>query len=172
MDAARAMSAAIGAELGILIQELRKLYAYVQQRKSITLDDVQAAVGGIPRQNRWEWFDMVGDRRFSDARAALPILLDSGETGVGLVIGIGTHLLRLGIAAHVGERALENALPQYQRWLASRLARQATKWRAPDLDVALEDLLRADRLLKSTNLGDRAILEELILRFQSHAHTN
>ena len=136
------------------------------------LADVQAAVGGIPRQNRWEWFDMVGERRFSEARATLSTLLDSGETGVGLVIGMGTHLLRLGIVAHGGERALENALPSYQRWLASRRARQAGKWRAADLDGALEDLLRADRLLKSTNLGDRAILEELILRFQAHAYTN
>lgn len=172
IDAARAMSAAIGAELGILIQELRKLYTFVQQRKHIAIDDVHAAVGGIPRQNRWEWFDLVGDRRFPEARAALPVLLDGGETGVGLVIGMGTHLLRLAILASGGERALENALPQHQRWLANRLSRQAKKWQAADLDRALEDLLRADRLLKSTNLGDHAVLEEFILRQHAHARTN
>lgn len=172
LDAARAMGAAIGAELGILVQELRKLYGYVQQRKRITLDDVQQAVGGVPRQNRWEWFDLLGDRRFPEARAALPVLLDAGETGVGLIIGIGTHFLRLAILASGGERALENALPPYQRWLASRLARQAKRWRATDLDDALDDLLRADRLLKSSNLGDHAVLEELLLRFQTRASSN
>lgn len=172
VDAARALAAAIGAELGILVQELRKLYAFVQQRKTITVEDVHTAVGGIPRQNRWEWFDMIGDRRFPEARAALRVLLDSGETGVGLVIGIGTHFLRLAILVSGGERALENALPPHQRWLANRLGRQARKWRTADLDIALDDLLRADRLLKSTNLGDHAILEELILRLQSRAHIN
>src|SRR5688500_5658338 len=86
LTAARAMGGSIGADLGILVQELKKLYGYVQQRKTITMDDVTACVGSISRQNRWEWFDMLGDRRFGEARAALPILLDSGETGVGLVI--------------------------------------------------------------------------------------
>ena len=172
LDAARAMGGAIGSELGILIQELRKLYELARATKHITIENVRAAVGGIPRQDRWEWFDMLGERRFSEARVALPILLDSGETGVGLVIGIGTHFLRLGVLASGGERALENALPAHQRWLANRLSRQAKKWRAPDLDQALDDLLRADRLLKSTNLGDHAILEELILRLHARATSN
>ena len=172
LTAARAMGGSIGADLGILVQELKKLYGYVQQRKSITMDDVAACVGSISRQNRWEWFDMLGERRFGEARVALPVLLDGGESGVGLIIGIGTHFLRLAIIAHGGERALEEALPQYQKWLAGRLARQAKKWRAPDLDRALDDLLRADRLLKSSNLGDQAVLEELILGFQARASKN
>jgi DNA polymerase-3 subunit delta len=172
LDAARALAGAIGSELGILLQELRKLYDFAQPRKRITLDDVRAVVGFIPRQNRWEWFDMLGERRFPEARAALPVLLDSGENGVGIVIGIGTHFLRLAILAHGGERALEEALPPYQRWLASRLVRQARMWRTQEIDAALEDLLRADRLLKSTNLGDHAVIEELILRLQTRAHAN
>lgn len=172
LDAARALGSAIGSELGILTQELRKLYDYIQDRKRITLDDVRAVVGGIPHQNRWEWFDMLGERRFAEARNALPILLDAGETGVGLVIGIGTHFLRLAILANGGQRALEDALPQYQRWLAGRLVRQAKKWQAPELDIALADVFRADRLLKSTNLGDHAILEELILTLHTRAHEN
>ncbi|MGQ0813839.1 MAG: DNA polymerase III subunit delta [Gemmatimonadota bacterium] len=172
VDAARTLAGAIGVELGILVQELRKLYGFVQPRKRITVEDVRTAVGGIPRQNRWEWFDLLGDRRFPEARDALPVLLDSGETGVGLIIGIGTHFLRLAILASGGERALENALPPHQKWLAGRLARQAKKWRAQELDDALDDLLRADRLLKSSNLGDHAVLEEFILRIQARANTN
>lgn len=172
LEAARAMAAAIGAELGILIQELRKLYDYTRDRRRITLEDVKEVVGGIPRQNRWEWFDMLGDRRFKDARTSLDILLDAGETGVGLIIGIGTHFLRLAIIASGGEKALESSLPPHQKWLANRLGKQAKRWPAEELDTALDDLLRADRLLKSTNLGDHAILEELILRFQARAQKN
>jgi DNA polymerase III subunit delta len=172
LNAARALGSAIGAELGILAMELRKLYGFAQERKTITLDDVHACVGGIPRQNRWEWFDMLGERRFGEARATLSVLLDSGETGVGLIIGIGSHFLRLAILASGGEKALEDALPPYQKWLASRLSRQARKWHQQELDNALDDLLRADRLLKSSNLGDHAVLEELILRMQARASTN
>jgi hypothetical protein len=35
------------------------------------------------------------------------------------------------------------------------------------LEAALDDLLRADRLLKSSSLGDTAVLEELLLRFEA-----
>ena len=170
--AAQAMGSAMGPELGVLLQEMNKLYEFTRDRKKITLDDVTQVVGSVPRQNRWEWFDMLGERRFREARISLPILLDSGETGVGLVIGIGSHLIRLGIIAHGGEKALENALPAHQRWLANRLSKQARKWKALQLDNAIDDLLRADRLLKSSNLGDLPVLEEFILRLEAQNHAN
>ncbi|HEY0672974.1 MAG TPA: DNA polymerase III subunit delta [Longimicrobiales bacterium] len=168
--AAQAMASAMGAELGVLLQELKKLYEFTADRKVIKLADVQQAVGSVPRQNRWEWFDMLGERRFAHARAALHVLLDSGETGVGLIIGMGSHFLRLGILASGGEKALESALPAHQKWLASRLARQARRWKPQQLDGALDDLLRADRLLKSSNLGDAAVLDEFILRLEAQDH--
>jgi DNA polymerase III subunit delta len=163
--AARAL-AATGSELGVLVQELAKLIDYVGDRARITKDDVTAIVGSVPRQNRWEWFDLVGDARFRDARAGIPILLESGESGVGLVIGLGTQFLRLGIAAAGGEKALGAALPQHQRWLAGRIAKQARRWDTAAVEDALDDLLRADRLLKSSSLDERQILEELLFRIE------
>lgn len=167
--AARALAGAIGTALGVLTQELAKLVEYVGERRRITVKDVSAAVGSIPRQNRWDWFDLVGEARFAEARTGLHVLLDENESGVGLVIGLGTHMLRLAIAARGGEGALGNALPPHQRWLAKRLASQARKWTAGALDNALDDLLRADRLLKSASLDERQIMEELLLRLQQRA---
>ncbi len=167
--AARALAAAIGTQLGVLTQELAKLIDYVGERRRITAADVAAVVGSVPRQNRWDWFDLVGDGRFREARTGLYVLLDENESGVGLVIGLGSHFLRLAIAARGGERALGEALPPHQRWLAQRLARQARTWHPDALDRALGDLLRADRLLKSASLDERQILEELLLRLQQRA---
>jgi DNA polymerase-3 subunit delta len=166
-DAARALVAAIGSEIGVLERELAKLQDFVGERRQIGLADVEAAVGQITRQNRWDWFDLVGDGRLAEARAALPVLFDARESGVGLVLGLGTHFLRLAIAAAGGERALQNELPPHQRWLASRLARQARRWTPERLGSALDDLLRADRLLKSASLDEEQILEELLLRLQA-----
>jgi DNA polymerase-3 subunit delta len=170
--AAQAMASAMGPELGVLLQELKKLYDFTRDRKKIMLKDVTAIVGSVPRQNRWEWFDMLGERQFAEARAALPVLLDSGETGVGLIIGMGSHFIRLGILAAGGEKALESALPAHQKWLAGRLNRQARRWKAPQLETAIDDLLRADRLLKSSNLGEYAVLDEFILRLEAQNHAN
>lgn len=170
--AAQAMGTAMGAELGVLLQELKKLYEFVGDRKHIRLQDVTSVVGSVPRQNRWEWFDMLGERRFAEARAALPVLLDGGESGVGLIIGMGSHFIRLGILAHGGEKALESALPPHQKWLAARLGRQARRWQPRQLDEAIDQLLRADRLLKSSNLGELPVLEEFILRLEAQSHAN
>lgn len=169
IGAARALAGAIGADLGVLTQELGKLIGYVGERRRITKDDVAAMVGSVPRQNRWDWFDLVGAGEFRDARTGLHVLLDENETGVGLVIGLSTHFLRLAIAARGGERALGDALPSHQRWLAQRLTKQARHWHPDALDRALGDLLRADRLLKSASLDQRQIMEELLLRLQQRA---
>jgi len=164
--AARALAAAAGPDLGRLVQELAKLRDFAGDRPSIGVDDVRDLVGQIPRQNRWDWFDTVGEARFSDARHALDVLLEN-ESGVGLVIGLGAHLLRIGVAIAGGARALGEILPPYQRWLAQRIVRQARRWSAATVNAAIDDLLRADRLLKSTSLADRQVIEELLFRLEN-----
>jgi DNA polymerase-3 subunit delta len=168
-DAARALAAAVGSEIGVLERELAKLHDFIGDRRQVGIADVEAAVGQITRQNRWDWFDLVGDGRLAEARAALPVLFDARESGVGLVLGLGTHFIRLALAIAGGERALQNELPPHQRWLASRLVRQAKRWTPAALSAALDDLLRADRLLKSASLSEEQILDELLLRLQARS---
>jgi len=163
-DAARAIVAAMGVDLGMLVAELKKLVAYVNERKRITLDDVKAVGGSIPRADRWAWFDLVAERRFREALEVLPVLLEQGDNGVGLVIGMGGQLLKVGIACAGGQRALEAELKPFQRWMARRIVPQARKWTLPEIDQALTELLRSDRLLKSASMNDRQAMEELLLR--------
>ncbi|HEX2204381.1 MAG TPA: DNA polymerase III subunit delta [Longimicrobium sp.] len=163
-EAARALVSAMGVELGMLSSELRKLVAYVQDRKRVTVEDVRAVGGAIPRQDRWAWFDLVAERRFRDALAALPVLLEQGENGVGLVIGITGQLLKVALVAAGGPQALERELKPFQRWMSKRIVPQARRWSLPEVDAALAELLRTDRLLKSASLNDRQAIEELLLR--------
>lgn len=163
-DAARAVVSAMGVELGMLVSELRKLAAYAGDRKRITLDDVKAVGGSIPRQDRWAWFDLVAERRFREALQALPVMLEQGENGVGLVIGMGGQLLKVGLVCAGGQPALERELKPFQRWMARRIVPVARKWTLPEVDAALSELLRTDRLLKSASMSDRQALEELLLR--------
>jgi DNA polymerase III subunit delta len=163
-EAARALVSGVGVELGTLASELRKLAAYVQERKRVTLDDVRAVGGFVPRQDRWAWFDLVAERRYREALDALPVLLEQGENGVGLVIGMGGALLRVGLVAAGGQGALERELKPFQKWMARKVVPQAKRWTLPEVDEALRELLRTDRLLKSASLTDRQALEELLLR--------
>lgn len=168
-DAARALTAAVGTDLGILGSELAKLVDYAGARTTLTSADVKAVGVNVPRVDRWGWFDAVAERRFADALADLPALLDAGETAVGIVIGLGTQLLRVALVSAAGPAALERELKPFQRWMTRRIVPQAKRWTLPELDAALAELLRTDRLLKSASLSDRQAIEELLLRLRALA---
>lgn len=168
-EAARALGTAIGTDLGVLSQELEKLAHFVGDRKRIGIDDIEAAGTKLPSQDRWHWFDLVGERRFEEARRTLTVLLGQGESGVGLVIGLSTHLLRLGIAVQRGRRGLEDMLPRHQKWLAKRVAGQTRGWTADQIDDALEGLREVDRLLKASPHTDEHFLESWLLGLRVRA---
>jgi DNA polymerase-3 subunit delta len=172
-DAAQALGAAIGTDLGVLAQELKKLAEFVGDRARVSVADVEAAGTRLPSQDRWRWFDLVAERRFAEAVATLGVLMGQGESGVGLILGLTTQFLRLGIALDGGVSQLEAALPPHQKWLAKTVGRQAKQWARHEIDAALVDLLRADRLLKASPHTDEHFVEEWLLatmaRAQEHA---
>lgn len=168
VEAARALGAAVGTDLGVLSQELEKLAGFVGEGGTVTTTEVEAAGTRLPEQDRWRWFALVGERRFGEALESLRTLLgQQGESGVGVVIGLTTHLLRVGVTAEQGLRGLEEVLPPRQKWLVRKEGRslqaQARGWTVAGLDEALAGLLRVDRLLKSSGLSDEALLEEWLL---------
>lgn len=166
--AARALAQAVGADLGILHQELAKLREFVEGDRPVTRDDVAAVGTVLPAQDRWAWFDLVAERRFGEAAATLPVLLgQSGESGVGITLGLGTMLLRLGVAVDEGKGALEKLLPSWQSWVAGKLGRFAREWTAEEVDEAVQGLLRVDRLLKSSPLSEDLVLEEWLLGLEA-----
>jgi DNA polymerase-3 subunit delta len=162
-EAARALAAGLGTNLGVLAQELEKLHAMVEDGEPIGLEAVKAGGTQIPSEDRWLWMDRVGRREFSDALPGLGVLFAQGESGVGLTIGLTTHLIRLALIRAGGPGALESALQPHQRWLVSRLAPQARRWTVEQLDHAILGLRRVDRQLKSSSLGDERVLEEWLL---------
>jgi DNA polymerase-3 subunit delta len=161
-DAARALAQGTGADLGLLTHELEKLSSMVDAGETITLVHVEAAGTRIPRQDRWGWFDLVGERRFPEALEGLEILLDHGESGVGLVSGLGTHLLRLAVLRSGGQAALTPLLGPRQAWLARKLQPQAQRWDPEALEAAVLGLHRVDRLLKASGFSDQHLLETWI----------
>jgi DNA polymerase-3 subunit delta len=162
-DAAQALAGALGNNLGILTQELIKLVAVAGEDREITLQTVEAAGTRLPSQSRWDWFDLVGSKRFAGALDTLPVLLAQGDSGVALTIGLTNQLLRIGVIVAEGTPALEEILPEKQKWLARKYAGQANSWDGASISVAILGLRRLDRLLKSSPLPDEHHLSEWLL---------
>ena len=168
MPAAQLLAAGIGARLGVLAQELEKLATYVEPEKKIGLDQVRAGVGALPQVDRWQWIDKVVERRVALALAELPDLLDSGESAVGLIGAISEALVRVGLARE-GESTLVKVLKRdgnynFLKWKVRVYLKQARLWTEREIENALGELLRADRLIKSGGLADGVALEEALLR--------
>ena len=162
-DAARALAAAVGSDMGVLAQEVAKLAAMAPEGHPITVETVEEGGIRVPRVDHWRWFDMVGGRDFAAATAALRELFMRGESGVFLVMGLTIHFLRLGLALDRGLAGLEAALPPRQRWVARRIQGQSRGWNRESLDGALLGLRRVDRLMKASALPHDHLLEEWLL---------
>lgn len=163
IEAAQALAGAAGTDLGILTQEVRKLAEMVGEGAAVDVDAVRRGGLRLPRQDRWAWFDLVGSRKIGDAIRALPILLEQGESVVGLVIGLSTQLLRIGVAVEGGAPAVQAVLPPYQRFLARRIVGQARRWNRADLAEAVRGLRRLDQLLKASAIPGQVLMEEWLL---------
>ena len=161
--AARALAAGIGSDLAVLAREVEKLDTMLESGEPITPAVVERAGTRVPRQDRWGWFDLVAERKFEEAMRGLEVLLQHGESGVGLTIGLATHFLRLGVASDGGQKALEDVLPRHQRWLGRKIGAQAGSWRVEEIEEAVDGLLLVDRLLKSSHLPDHHHLESWLL---------
>jgi DNA polymerase-3 subunit delta len=162
-DAARALAQSVGGDLSLLAREIEKLATLVGEGQVITKEVVAAAGTRVPRQDRWQWLDLVGERRFREALGGLPVLLEQGESGVGLTAALGTHLLRIALALEGGVDALAPFLPGKQRFLAAKCEAQSRRWSRDALDDALAGLLEVDRLLKSQSMSDAHFLERWLL---------
>ena len=160
LDAAQALASAAGTDLGVLVHEVEKLSAMIGEGEPVNLDAVRKSGLQLPRQDRWSWFDLVGDRRIPEAVRGLDILLQQGETPVGLAIGLSAQLLRIGVAVEGGASALNRALPPYQRFMARRVLGQSRRWSSPRLARAVRGLRRLDQLLKASSLPGGVLLEE------------
>ena len=163
LEAARMLAGAVGTDLGVLTQEVRKLSGMVGGRAPIDGDAVRKGGLRLPRQDLWAWFDLVGNRRIDEAIEGLGVLLEQGESAVRLVIGLSVHLLRLGVAIEGGAPALETALPPYQRFLTRRFVAQARRWNRAELAGAVRSLRRLDQLLKASGIDGQVLVEEWLL---------
>lgn len=163
IEAAQALAGAAGTELGMLTQEVRKLAEMVGEGATVDVEAVRKGGLRLPRQDRWAWFDQVGNRRIRDAVCGLPVLIEQGESAVGLVIGLSTQLLRIGVAIEGGVSAVQKVLPPYQRFLARRIVGQARRWTRAELAEAVRGLRRLDQLLKASAIPGEVLMEEWLL---------
>ncbi|HZN58206.1 MAG TPA: DNA polymerase III subunit delta [Planctomycetota bacterium] len=184
-EAAQHLVSAVDGDLGYARSELDKL-AGLGGDTPVTLAQVTALLGIRHGETPADWCLAVLEDRPGPAAAMLTHLLDqTGVSGVGLLIQLGSHLVGLGVAraqydTGLRGRALESAVfgaimrarPARldYRGASERWSRVVDGWSMPRIDAAIAAARRADRRLKDTTLADeRAVLIDLIMQLAHRA---
>jgi DNA polymerase-3 subunit delta len=169
LSAARLLVDLVGADMGLLDQEMAKLAIYAGSNSRIDTADVDQLVGRSRTENTWKMFDLLGTGQTGAALTLLDRLLDQGEEPLRLLGAFSMQLRRLAQAARLhsqGESvadALEHAgVPPFGRRNAEQQLRHLGRRR---LDLLYDWLLETDLGLKgSSQLPPRTLLERLVVQ--------
>jgi DNA polymerase-3 subunit delta len=170
--AARLLVDLVGAEMGLLDQELAKLATYVGEEQGIDEGDVDRLVGSSRAENAWKIFDAIAAGQPGAALAILDRVLEEGEEPIGILGALSWQLRRLAQAARLTQpgRPLRVALQQvgihpYRVSGAEQQLRHLGRRRAYRL---FDWLLETDLGLKGASpLPPRTQLERLVARLAS-----
>ena len=166
--AARLLVDLVGAEMGLLDQEMAKLAAYVGDAKRIDAADVDALVGNSRAENTWKIFDLIGDGQTGEALTLLDRLFDQGEDPFRLLGAFSMQLRRLAQAGRLAVQgtppaaALEAVgVPPFGRAAAEKQMRRLGRRRLGQL---YDWLLQTDLGLKGMSpLPPRTLFERLVV---------
>jgi DNA polymerase-3 subunit delta len=158
-----------GDDLGLLEQELAKLSAYVGDRKSIEIADVQTLVGGWATETTWAIAAAVRRGETGEALDLLNQLLDAGESPHKILGGLTFVFRRLAQAVELSGQgaSLDRALAEagvFPREIGESAAYLRRLGRAEAQRISAR-LLEADSALKGAFIiPERQVLETLIVK--------
>lgn len=168
-QAAQLLVNLVGADMGMLDQELTKVALYVGDRSSrIEAKDVDKLVGASREEQTWQIFDMIGSGKTGEALAHLDRLLTQGEEPLKLLGAFSWQLRRL---AQVGRLCTHNhSLSQamdragVQTFARKGVEQQLRHLGRNRLNHIFDWLLQVDMGIKgSSQLPPRTLLERLVV---------
>ena len=173
-DAARELVDALGADMMMVSRELEKLILYVNEKKRITLGDVETLVLAAKQRSLYELTDAISQKDKARALSVLEAMMSSGD-GEDAAIG---HLYLLArtfrqmlviLEKNVRDsRAIWQALWQGFRlppFAAEDVIRQARRYKSRrELTRAIRLVARADLALRSSPPSKRLVLDQLVMQ--------
>jgi DNA polymerase-3 subunit delta len=167
--AARLLVDLVGADMGLLDQELFKLAVYVGEGKRIESGVVDLLIGNSRAEKTWEIFTKIGNGQTGEALTFLARLFDQGEDPMRLLGAFSSHLRQLAKVARLNAQgvsiydAQEKAgIPPFARRPTEQYLRQLGQRRQ---DSLYDWLIETDLGMKgSSQLPLRTQLERLVVR--------
>lgn len=160
----------IGADMGVLDQELNKLSLYVGEAETIDNADVDRLVGNSREQNTWQIFDLIGSGKSASALAHLDRLFAQGDDPMKLLGAFSYQLRRLAMTGRLVQQGVAIGTAMNQAGVPGfPAARQGIEQQMRHLgkrrlDRLYDWLIQTDMGMKgSSQLPPRTLLERLVI---------
>jgi DNA polymerase-3 subunit delta len=153
----------LGSDRGVSRRELEKLALYCKGQKSVSLDDVRAAMGDEAEARSEEASDAAGSGDFARLDLALERLWTAEMSAVAVIRAALGHFQRLALVRENQARGenLDSAVKQLRPPLhflrVESFKAQARSWSGEKLNDALDILLEAETLCKTTAVPNEAL---------------
>src|SRR6202167_3280588 len=178
-DGARELVDALGGDMMMASNELKKLILYVGDRRKITLGDVETMVLAAKQRSLYQLTDAVSSKNAVRALEMLDAMLSTGE-GEEAAIG---HLFMLAKTFRQMLVILErNVRDQRMLWAAlwqgfrvppfaaDDIIKQARRYKSRrELTRAIRLVAKADLALRSNPVSKRMVLERLVMDLTAEA---
>lgn len=155
-----------GRGLSRLSGEVEKLRSYVQDRPIIGVEDVRAVVSPSLESSVFRLVDAVIDRDLQTAGQLLTLLIDQGESTLGILAMLTRQIRFMAYMKSMRDEgqplpAIEKALAM-NHYGAQRTERQIRRFSAQTLMQAYQACVDADYSVKNGQARDRAALDRVI----------
>jgi len=153
----------LGSDRGVTRRELEKLALYAHGSKQVTLEDVRAVIGDEAEARVEEAIDAAGSGDLVRLDLALERLWVAATSPVQVVRQAMSHFQRVLLVATETRRgasiddAIRKLRPPLHFSRAASFKNQAQRWSEPRLTDALDQLLEAEALTKTTAVPSEAV---------------
>lgn len=169
-DAAQYLWQTIGNDLQKIGNELEKVEIYIKEKKTVSFEDVKAVVGDFREYTSFDLVAAVGAKNRGKAFLILTRLLQEGEAALGLLGSIAWNFRRL-LQAKAMEASGMGADDIMKKLRPPVIFHQVAQFKSQMKSYSLEELrevfaimLETDKVLKSSGLSGKLVLERMILQ--------
>jgi DNA polymerase III subunit delta len=165
----------LGSDRGVTRRELEKLALYAKGQKAISLEDVRAVMGDEAEARAEEACDAAGSGDFPRLDQALERLWVADTSVITVIRNAMGHFQRLAQAREYAARGdnldfvLKRLRPPVHFSRADSFKAQARRWSEERLNDALDLLLEAETLAKTTAVPAEAVCGRTLMNIAAMA---
>ncbi len=165
----------LGSDRGVTRRELEKLILYAHGQSRIELADIRAIMGDEAEARSEELCDAVGEGNFPKMDLALERLWIAETSPIAVIRTAMGHFQRLALVAAEKQRgetidvALRKLRPPLHFARVNSFKAQANRWTEPKLLLALDLLLEAEAMCKTTAVPAEAACGRALLNIAAMA---